>query len=358
MKNNNSIKVIKKNQIESKETAYFWGLDLIRIIAMFFVVLVHSTTFYGFEADNISSIATFFAGGGRYLSFTCIPLFLILTGYLNSDKTPNARYYLKLLKILIEFILCGIIIFIVNRFCFNDTTSFGTVAINMFSFKYPSYSWYISMFVGLFLLIPFFNYLYKSIPNNFKWLFIVSLLLIFSSPSVTNYWTVAYPIMYYFIGTFIKDKQFKVKKYILFLSITGICLLQILIAKFNIPIFSVENHNNIGCLVLSVSIFLLFYDLKISKVSSSMKIVKILRIIANASLSTFLISQIFETLTYRMFNSLNLVTFAEKLPYLTYLTPIKFILSVICGIIISYIALQLYKLITKLIYKINLRKKS
>jgi len=359
MQNTKDIKITECNSMKNNDENYYWGLDLIRILAMFFVILVHSTSFYGYIGCDISSFPIFLAGVGRYLSYTCIPLFLILTGYLNSNKTPTLRYYFKILKILIEFVLCGIVVFLVNRFCFDNTTSILTFARKLFAFQYPSYSWYINMFVGLFLLTPFLNSLYKSLSNNTKLILIISLVLIFSLPNVTSYWTIAYPIMYYFIGLFLKDKQFKIKNYILLLCIILICVLQTLISQTNLKIYTPENHYNLGCLILSISIFLLFYNLKTPQSSTrKIKIIKPLRIIANASLSTFLISQIFETLTSTFFSKLAITTFSEKLPYLAYLTPIKFILSVICGLVISFLASQLYKLTIRLTDKIIEKRKN
>ncbi|MBR1984895.1 MAG: acyltransferase family protein [Clostridia bacterium] len=112
----------KENVLQNNNKPYFWGLDLIRIIAMFFVILVHSTSFYGFKEIGINSFPTFLAGVGRYLSFTCIPLFLILTSYLNYSKQPSKKYYIKITKFLIEFILCGIAVTIFNKLYLKDTT--------------------------------------------------------------------------------------------------------------------------------------------------------------------------------------------------------------------------------------------
>ena len=339
--------ISNKDKIESGRETYNWGLDLIRVLAMFFVVLVHSTSFYGFVGAEISSFVTFMAGAGRYLSYTCIPLFLILTGYLNGNKQPGFAYYTKLLKVIIEFLLCAVIIFIINRFCLGYDCSFV-----------PSYSWYINMYIGLFLLAPFLNYLYQGIPDKYKWGFIITLLLVFSYPHVTSYWAVGYPIMFYFIGSFLKDKQFKIKKYILLIGIVSICIVQTVMAKLDLSIYNPNSHNNIGCVVLSVAIFLLFYDLKVAKNTNTIKVVKPLRIIANASLSTFLISEIFENMTVNMFNKLELISFADRLPHLAYLTPLKFIVSVICGLIISFVAVQLYRLVVKIIKKCRCISKS
>ena len=62
---------MEQMRIEKKEseTHYNYGLDLIRIAAMFFVILVHSTSFYGFFIDPINSVPMFLAGMGRFLSY-------------------------------------------------------------------------------------------------------------------------------------------------------------------------------------------------------------------------------------------------------------------------------------------------
>lgn len=157
--------------------------------------------------------------------------------------------------------------------------------------------------------------------------------------------------MNYFIGLFLKDKQFKVNKLALIGVILVVCIIQTLLFMYPvIPLYNVENHNNIGCVVLTVAIFLLFYDLRRVNMSKLKKtLCGILRIIANASLSTFLLSVIFESFTSKLFNKLSLTTFIDRLPYIAYLTPLKFVLSVLSGIIISIIATFIFKLLNIII---------
>ena len=83
---------------------------------------------------------------------------------------------------------------------------------------------------------------------------------------------------------------------------------------------------------MTCAIFLLFYKLKIEKAN---KPSKVLRVIANASLSTFLISVIFETMSENYFSVNNLISFSSRLPHLLYMTPIKFVLSVLIAILIN-----------------------
>lgn len=344
---NNTKNIANVNLDNNNECSYFWGLDLIRVLAMFFVILVHSTTFYGFTNTNINSFALFIVGMGRYLSFTCVPLFMVLTGFLNYSKKPSKKYYLKIIKVLIEFVLCGVVVAIINKLCFNSSATLSDIALKILIFEFPSYSWYIKMYLVLFFLTPFLNYFYKAIPDKYRWVIIIGLCLIFSNTYISTAWFHGYPIMYYFIGLFLRDKKFKVNKLVLLISILVICILQTMLFKYKVaPNYLVENHNNLGCVMLTVTIFLLFYDLKINNVSKvKTKTCKILRTIANASLATFLVSVIFESFTSELFSKLSLTTFTSKLPYLAYLTPLKFILSVICGIVINITATQLFKFI-------------
>ena len=212
------------------------------------------------------------------------------------------------------------------------------------------------LYIGLFILAPFFNYLYKAVPDKEKWLFMISLVILFSCPQVSSYWGSAYPIMYYFIGSFLKDKQFKLNKWLLLGVIIVGCFWQMLMCV--IPLYGVESHNNIGCLVLSLAIFMLLYQAKVNTSSThKMRLAKVLRVVANASMGTFLVSEVFEVYNGIYFDKLGLTTFSAKLPYLTYLTPIKFIFSVIIGIAISFVATLIYKLVMLGINKIRDRKK-
>lgn len=53
-----------KANVTEKPKEYNYGLDIIRILAMFFVVLVHSTSFYGFSVYGKLTLSKFFVGGG------------------------------------------------------------------------------------------------------------------------------------------------------------------------------------------------------------------------------------------------------------------------------------------------------
>ena len=70
------------------------GLDIVRAVAILFVISVHfllNTNFYQMpQKDGYGMIVLSFL---RHLLLICVPLFIILTGYLNRNKEPNKEYY-------------------------------------------------------------------------------------------------------------------------------------------------------------------------------------------------------------------------------------------------------------------------
>ncbi len=99
-----------------------------------------------------------------------------------------------------KFILCG-------------STSLKLLLGGIFNFNTNGYSWYVNMYIGLYIIIPFLNIIIKEISEN-KNTFIFAVLVLTcltAIPYCFDYWTIIYPINYYFIGTYIKSIVLKSK---------------------------------------------------------------------------------------------------------------------------------------------------
>lgn len=96
--------------------------------------------------------------------------------------------------------------------------------------SYDQYSWYVNMYIGLYLLIPFLNRLWQVLDKEEKILLISVLIMSTALPSIVNvfdfytdgafrnsgfstkysqivpdWWKNSYPLTYYFIGTYLKS---------------------------------------------------------------------------------------------------------------------------------------------------------
>lgn len=205
-----------------------------------FLVAVHffsshqlSGRFYTFKSIFLSSFIWM-------IFMTCVPLFIMTTGYLMKDKTYSKSYFIKLLPII------GIYCLAVSIYTFFDVRVinidyFGKLLVNIFSFSH--YAWYVNMYIGLYLMIPFLNVGFKSFNNRRSQAISLGVLVLFTvipatlslfnnngqnhiilSHLITDYWKGLWPITYYLVGAFIASfkKKSNIKELILSIIILDV----------------------------------------------------------------------------------------------------------------------------------------
>ena len=298
-------------------------LDLIRCLAIFFVIIVHGLSYIGFYELTDPSIVLYFYHTLRVIVISCVPLFLLLTGYLSGGKkyTFNAAYLKKPIRLLVIYILCAAVCSIPKLI----KGEIGSVFIALLEFKAAPYAWYLAMYLGLYLMIPFLNAFLLANNVDYGLPVLVALVVL---PTVTNnlnlgtiewwngnkeqatqilpnYWDELYPIMYYLIGY-----KLKVNDAIVYRLKNKKVLLG------SVLVFSTVNYfKNLGnpfswdwatsyggyqCLIVSVMIFCIFLGLKIE----NQKFDCAVHSIAKYSFGMYLISWPIDIVVYKIANSL------------------------------------------------------
>lgn len=166
-----------QNRIDLEKSC---SLDFIRTMAILFVIFVHGLGYSGFYSESISGISMLVSEILRCLFITCVPLFLLLTGYLNNHKASK-EHYLKLLRVIFIYVLCGIIS--QSALLVFDHNSLKKAFISFFDFSACPYAWYIEMYVGLYLLIPFLNILWDHCTLKEQKILLLCLVAIVCTPS-------------------------------------------------------------------------------------------------------------------------------------------------------------------------------
>lgn len=191
-------------------------LDLIRALAAFMVVSVHFFLNNGYYQTAMAGERMLVMSVMRMAFMTCVPLFMLLTGYLCRHKALTSRYYLGLVHILLTYVLCGLVCSGV-RLWRGEEVGFKRLIKSLLDYSAAPYAWYVEMYIGLFLLIPFLNVLWKALKERgARKALIVTLLALTTLPVLTNFrfailpdwWAeVVYPLAYYFLGAYFAEYQ-------------------------------------------------------------------------------------------------------------------------------------------------------
>lgn len=352
-----------------------FNLDLIRIIAFLFVPGVHFFLHGGFYSNTVStdrmSIMLFF----RTLFLLCIPLFLLLTGYLQADKKiePNRKYFFKIGKFLIPYLIIMVFDLIVIEEILTPTipSAFPQYQTKQYIQNFTSfthYSWYVEMYIGLFLLIPFLNMIWQNLKTKNQELFlIISLIAITILPSVFNvydfysanwmsaestsnwklfpsWWTKLYPITYYFVGAFLaRHKQkFKMNPFIalgiFLLSWGGVGHYVLERGKDLKPtIYAYSDYNSLGIFIMGVTLFIFVNSIRFRKVPLFVRkgVGKLSDLTFGAYLGSWALDQIF----YTAYLSKHTPVFEDRWTYF----PFAMLVVVPTAFVISYFTDMLYR---------------
>lgn len=190
------------------------NLDLIRCVALLMVPIMHALDHTGLYDQQLYGAANQFMIAVKTLFTTCIPLYVMLSGYLCNRKALSARYYLGLIRILGLYLLCGIACLAFEQLSGRASRSLPEMVSALVNFSCSDYAWYIMMYFGLFLLIPFLNMAYHGLKSRKQKLVLVATFFALSIlPSLLNlyfqvyslWWARLYPLCYYFTGAYLSE---------------------------------------------------------------------------------------------------------------------------------------------------------
>ena len=344
--------------------------DIIRCLALFFVVSVHFFLHNGYYAQVMLGKRMFIMTVMRALFMICVPLFLTLSGYLLYKKELSAKYYSRITGILSIYVVASLVCMAYSAFFLHQEFSVKTVILKILDFSGAPYAWYIEMYLGLFLLIPFLNILYNNLPSQ-KWKFalVITLVVITSLPSLVNgysveslewwqqpsansaptnklipsWWVEFYPVTYYFIGCYLREYGFKIKKFLNLILIAACVLLSGLYCywrsyKSGFSSGGWSEEGSLFNIALTILIFTFFNNLNYDNVPEKLSV--FIRKISGLCLGGYLVSWVFDDYFYTILLKKG-PDMIHRLEYYFIIVPIIFILSLFVSYLISKAVLLL-----------------
>ena len=327
---------INNQEIKGNSSSRISGLDLIRVVAIFFVIAGHFFTL-NTSLMNVPfwGVSIFFQGVLKDIFSVGVPLFMMLTGYLNIRKIPTMKYYKGMVRVLVAYLFFSIVTIAFRTYYLGEELSLVQWILKIFDYSAIPYAWYIEMWIGLALLTPFLNYLYHAIPTmKQKLLLIATLFVMTALPDLCNRYGIylmpgyfaqaCYPLMFYFMGTFIREYQPTIKAWLGWGMILAMALVT--------PIFNIVfmrggdvvqiagGPGGVFLTWIAVAIFLMLYRRDVSVPS----IKKWVTHCSMVSLEMYLCCYMFDRLYYPWFKEHFFVSQAQFLPWFFVIVPLCF----------------------------------
>ena len=127
------------------------SMDVIRCFALLCVIAVHFFLNIKFYDSEVAGPRMVLMTLMRTSLMVCVPLFILLSGYLMCRKAPNKAYYAKISKTIVIYILASLCCLAYKWACQDAELTLSGTLTGILAFTAAPYSWYIEMYLGLFM---------------------------------------------------------------------------------------------------------------------------------------------------------------------------------------------------------------
>lgn len=332
-----------------------FGPDLVRAVACIFVLAVHFYMYTGFYKLPYSGWAMAISVPLRMALMTCVPMFIILTGYLCLKKSWSGGYYRSLIPILLSYVICGLAIILFRYVKYGIALGPLGIVRSLLDYSAVPYGWYVEMYIGLFLVIPFLNAAWRGLDKKGRLALLISVFAITCAPSVVNYkrqilpdfWVGAYPVAYYFLGAWLREYPVKIKRVWLFLgwiAMTGLCcLVQYDLFAESAFVYSTTNYWS-SIFVFGESFFLFAFLVSFSGEKLPRPVKWCVRRVALLSFPLYMLSYVGDALIYTKLKA-TCPDFESFLPYHVPIVAVNLLLSAVLAQLVDWLTKAIVKLI-------------
>ena len=339
------------------------SLDLIRLFAFFSIVSQHFFLKIHIYQEPVIGRRMFIMILLQVFFLNCVPLFLMLSGYLLNRRTFSPKHYVKIIDTLLIYIACGIPCLIYAGSKIHTPPTVHSIIAELLNFSAPSYGWYIEMYIGLFLIIPFVNIVYHHLTGKKQKQILLAIGLFMTAlPSAFNerlhiipsFWEFMYPVTYYLIGAYFSEYSPRIKTRYL-----------IILLGLHLTYWGIHNYTgNLSSLLVqgpwfgwrslcntitAVCVFLIIKKIDTRNWNSRLK--QVLKYLSSLCLGAYLLSWIFDDFYYSVLNA-RVSVMVLRLNYFPLMVLLVGISSLCASAVITFLCQAAAKYIHKLLAKL------
>ena len=186
------------------------GIDLLRIVAMFFVMILQTLSNGGLLYAGGDSVNTRVVWALQVIAFVAVDIFALISGYVGFTDQPKPFRVSKYFSLWLMVLTYGVILTIVEVVLMDGAASGIDIAVSFFPVT-ANLFWYFTAYTGLFLLMPLMNALVRMYSEErLRKIFIVIVILF----CAYDFWaeriipgkgyTMLWFVVLYFMGAIIK----------------------------------------------------------------------------------------------------------------------------------------------------------
>ena len=146
------------------EKEYFEGLDALRLLAMFFVVILHVLLQGGIlkNAEGATRVVAWILESG---SFCAVNIYALTTGFLTYSEGEKPFRYSRVIRLWFQVLFYSVVLTLLIFPFHRAELSLGTIGRSFFPVANDVY-WYFSAFVGVMLVAPLINFVLRMLSEK------------------------------------------------------------------------------------------------------------------------------------------------------------------------------------------------
>lgn len=333
------------------------NLDLIRAAALFFTVGMHFMDNSGLYELEIRGALPVLAACLRMLFTACVPMFLMLSGFLCRKRTLSKRYYLRVLRILETYLIASALCLLYRALIAGEAVDLRMVFGSVVNFYASGYAWYVMMYLGLFLLMPFLNLAFNGLETRRQRLVLIGSFFVLSHlPTLLNFriqllsvwWKNLYPVTYYFTGAYLAEYRPRLPAKKALGLLAALLPLSVLSARFAYGASGAHligmTYDHGAVYAVSLACFVTLYTLKTAHLPA--RLAAFIGWVSRLSFGAYLLSWVSDGLLYPVFIRL-VPAFEARLPWALPVTALSLAIALPLAQLSEWLRLPLDKLVRR-----------
>lgn len=351
----NEVYCIEKNFDKRKDNnEHNYGIDLLRIIAMLYVVILHTLGQGGLlDVTSVGTKQYAFSWFIEIFAFCAVDIFALITGYVNYSDQKKKQNYSNYFVIWCQVVFYGVIVTLIFNFIHPEIVTKSDLFQVFFPITNNLY-WYFTAYTGLIIIMPLLNAgIRVCSKETLKKLFIVLFVVFSIFDTVTNRFVFSkgysfiWLVIIYLMGAIIKkcDIGKNIKVHYALIGIILCCIIGWYwkIYGNTFYIFDIKVNNNFLVSYTSPVVLLsaMLYLITFSKIKFNLLLKKIIAFAAPSAFAVYILNVQKFIWQYVMKN--NFVYLANETLFTILMHIITFsLLFVIISIFIDYGRIKLF----------------